>query len=119
MVTIPKSRTIPLSSVFEAHMYVFFIIDMKTPMLVKWSCRHVSPIILTSEVRKVIIFSTLSPIISFKHVCFSYPFLETHLATYYSHIGVLNEWGVYGLTQIITPLSTYHLVVVYAHPVDA
>ena len=30
----------------------------------------------------------------------------------------VNE-GVYGLTQIFTPLSTYHSVVVYAHPVDA
>ena len=35
------------------------------------------------------------------------------------YIGLNSERGVYGLTQIFTPLSAYHLVVVYAHLVDA
>ena len=33
------------------------------------------------------------------------------------HPTPVNE-GVYGLTRIFTPLSTYHSVVVYAHLVD-
>ena len=32
---------------------------------------------------------------------------------------VCNERGVYGLTRIFTPLSTYDLVIFYAHLVDA
>ena len=42
--------------IIEAHMAVFLIINMKTLMLSKWSCRQVSPIIWTSEVSIVIIF---------------------------------------------------------------
>jgi hypothetical protein len=67
-------------------MNILFIIKVNILVLNKRSCRF-PPIMLTIESRFVIIFYTHSPI-SLNYISFIYRFLEPHLITYCSKIGV-------------------------------
>ena len=68
-------------------MNILFIIKFNIFVLIKWSYSF-HPTMLTIEPRMVVIFQACSPI-SFKRMSLWYPFLEAHLTTYHSTIGVL------------------------------
>ena len=75
--------------IFGAHRNISFIIKVEIHVLIDLSYK-VPSIVLTTEPRMVII-SSAHGTISSEHIYFQYLFLEAHLTTYHSNIGVQKE----------------------------
>ena len=67
-------------------MNILFISGVRILVLIEWSYKFRPPIMLAIEPRMSIIFWARSPI-SFKHMSFRYPLLESHLTTLHSYVG--------------------------------
>ena len=75
--------------IYGAHMNILCIIIIVTiPVLMKWSYRSPPPpIMLTIKSRMISVYWACNPI-TFRCISFWCMFLDTHLTTYHSNIGV-------------------------------
>jgi hypothetical protein len=69
--------------IFGSHVNILFIMKVTIPMLIEWSYRNHIPHPANNHVEY-----SARTLISYKHMCFWCQFLDAHLATYPSKIGV-------------------------------
>ena len=101
----------PRSGIFEAHMNILFIFEVKIPMLIKWS--YMSPSIMLTIKPRMIINPWARSFVSFEHMFLGCLFVQPHLNTYHSNIGVwlgeATKHGVVYLTPSTTIVAVYRL----------